>query len=64
MVPSVHFLVRQAARERLAAVRTLSPESRQRHLAMADDYERRAAELGRLSSSATDAKVSHFGRKR
>ena len=45
MVPSVHFLIRQAARERLAAARTLSEEARTRHRAMADLYMRRAEEL-------------------
>lgn len=45
MVPSVHFLVRQAARERLAAVRAVSEESKQRHLAMAELYARRAEEI-------------------
>lgn len=45
MVPSVHFLVRQAAREKIAAVRTLNDESKARHLAMAELYFRRAEEL-------------------
>lgn len=45
MVPSINFLLRQAARERLAAVRVLSDEAKQRHLAMAEVYERRAQEL-------------------
>ena len=45
MVPSVHFLIRQAARERLAAARTLNEESKARHSAMAELYMRRAAEL-------------------
>lgn len=45
LVPSIHFLVRQAARERLSAVRTLSEEARARHEAMAELYTRRAEEL-------------------
>ncbi len=45
MAPSVHFLVRQAARERMAAVRTVCEESKQRHLAMAELYSSRAEEL-------------------
>ena len=57
MVPSVHFLVRQAARERLAAVRTLSEHSKQRHLAMAELYIRRAEELSgiELENAASQA---------
>jgi hypothetical protein len=51
MVPSVHFLVRQAARERMAAVRAVSEESKQRHLAMADLYLLRAEELRNGSKS-------------
>ena len=43
--PSVHFFNRQAARERLAAMRALTEAARDRHLALAEDYHRRAAEL-------------------
>jgi hypothetical protein len=66
VVSSVHFLIRQAARERLAAVRTLSQDAKQRHLAMAELYERRAAELGggAPSQGEMDAKIIRFGRKR
>ena len=53
MVPSVHLLIRQAARERLAAVRTLSEQSKQRHLAMAELYTRRAEELSRIQNVKT-----------
>lgn len=45
MVPSVHFLIRQAAREKLAAARTLSEEARARHQAMAELYISRAQQL-------------------
>ena len=45
MIPSVHFLIRQAARERLAATRTLSEEAKERHRAMADLYMSRAEQL-------------------
>jgi hypothetical protein len=64
--PSVHFLVRQAARERLAAVRVLSEESRQRHLAMAEVYARRAEELrkGISDSIQADTGFADSGRKR
>lgn len=44
MYPSVHFFNRQAARERLAAMRALTETARQRHLALADDYRKRADE--------------------
>ena len=40
--PSVHFFNRQAAREKLAAKRALTEAARERHLALADDYQKRA----------------------
>jgi hypothetical protein len=43
--PSVHFLIRQAAREKLAAMRALTEAARQRHLTLADDYQKRAAAM-------------------
>ena len=42
MVPNVHFLNRQAAREKLAAKKALTEPARQRHLALAEDFEKRA----------------------
>jgi hypothetical protein len=45
MYPSVHFLNRQAAREKLAAKRALTETARDRHLALAEDYEKRAATM-------------------
>ena len=42
MYPSVHFFHRQAAREKLAAKRALTETARERHLALARDYEKRA----------------------
>jgi hypothetical protein len=42
LYPNVHFLTRQAARERLAATRALTEAARQRHLALAEDYRKRA----------------------
>ena len=45
MYPSVHFLNRQAAREKLAATRALTEAARQRHLALAEDYQKRAQAL-------------------
>ena len=42
MYPNVHFLNRQAAREKLAAKRALTEAARQRHLALAEDYQKRA----------------------
>jgi hypothetical protein len=44
--PSVHFLNRQAAREKLAAKRALTETARDRHLALAAHYEKRAEEMG------------------
>jgi hypothetical protein len=40
--PSVHYLNRQAAREKLAATRALTEAARQRHLALAEDFQKRA----------------------
>jgi hypothetical protein len=40
--PNVHVLNRQAAREKLAAKRALTDAARQRHLALAEDFEKRA----------------------
>lgn len=40
--PNVHFLTRQAARERLAAKRALTETARDRHLALAEDFLKRA----------------------
>jgi hypothetical protein len=42
LYPNVHFLNRQAAREKLAASRALTEAARDRHLALAEDYSRRA----------------------
>ena len=43
--PSVHFFHRQAAREKLAASRALTETARERHLALALDYQKRAEAL-------------------
>jgi hypothetical protein len=40
--PSIHFLDRQAMREKLAARKALTDAARERHLALAEDYSRRA----------------------
>jgi hypothetical protein len=40
--PNVHFLTRQAARERLAATRALTATARDRHLALAAEFLKRA----------------------
>jgi hypothetical protein len=40
--PSVHFLTRQAMREKLAASRALTEAARERHLALAEHYTNRA----------------------
>jgi len=39
---NVHFLTRQAAREKLAAKRALTDTARERHLALAEQYQKRA----------------------
>jgi len=44
--PSVHFFNRQAAREKLAALRALTDAARDRHLALAEDYQKRAQAMG------------------
>jgi hypothetical protein len=43
--PSIHFFHRQAAREKLAARRALTEAARQRHLALAEDYRKRAEQM-------------------
>ena len=47
--PSVHFFHRQAAREKLAAKKALTEAARQRHLALAEDFEKRAERMQRAS---------------
>ena len=42
MYPNFHFLTRRAVRERLAARQALTEAARERHLALADHYQRRA----------------------
>jgi hypothetical protein len=43
--PSVHFFTRQAARENLAAKQALTEAARLRHLALAENYQKRAEQL-------------------
>ncbi|MEA3079217.1 MAG: hypothetical protein QOF05_625 [Sphingomonadales bacterium] len=50
MYPSIHFFHRQAAREKLAASRALTEAARQRHLALAEDYARRAEQMRSTSA--------------
>jgi len=40
--PSVHYLNRQAAREKVAATKALTEAARSRHLSLAEDYQKRA----------------------
>jgi hypothetical protein len=49
--PNVHFLTRQAAREKLAAMRALTEAARQRHLALAQEYQQRAEAMRAFSAS-------------
>ena len=46
MFPNIHFLHRQATREKLAASKALTETARQRHLELAEQYLKRAAEAG------------------
>ena len=45
MLHNVHFYTRQAARESKAARKAVTEAARQRHLALADHYSRRAQQL-------------------
>jgi hypothetical protein len=42
LYPNVHVLHRQAAREKVAAKKALTEAARLRHLALAEDYQKRA----------------------
>jgi hypothetical protein len=42
--PNIHFLTRQATREKLAASKALTEAARERHLVLAEQYLKRAAE--------------------
>jgi hypothetical protein len=46
----MHFLNRQAAREKLAATRALTQAARERHLALAEDYMKRAEAAREVAS--------------
>ena len=48
---SVHFLTRQAAREKLAAMRALTETARERHLALAEDYSKRAEAMRSIAQA-------------
>lgn len=48
MFPSIHFLHRQASREKLAASKALTETARQRHLELADLYLKRAEQAQRM----------------
>lgn len=53
MLLNVHYLTRQAARERKAARQALTETARQRHLQLADHYALRAQELQQGASRAS-----------
>lgn len=42
MYPSMHFFTRQAAREKVAAQKAMTDAARERHLALAEDFQKRA----------------------
>jgi hypothetical protein len=44
--PNIHYLNRQAMREKLAAKQALTEAARLRHLALAEHYEKRAEAIG------------------
>jgi hypothetical protein len=46
--PSIHFLHRQATREKLAASKALTEAARQRHLELAEQYLKRAEQVQRM----------------
>jgi hypothetical protein len=46
--PSIHFLQRQATREKLAASKALTETARQRHLELAEQYLKRAEQARRV----------------
>ena len=44
LYPNIHFLNRQAAREKVAAKKALTEAARLHHLTLAEDYQKRAEE--------------------
>jgi hypothetical protein len=48
VLPNIHFLQRQATREKLAASKALTETARQRHLELAEQYLKRAEQAQRL----------------
>lgn len=57
MAPSVHSLVRRAARERLAAARTISDQSKEYHTALAERYARQAEDLAQQLGAMNASKM-------
>lgn len=51
MYPSVHFFTRQAAREKVAAQKALTEAARARHLALAEDYQKRAEAMRGIANA-------------
>jgi hypothetical protein len=43
--PNIHFLHRQATREKLAASKALTDAAKERHLALAEQYTKRAQKM-------------------
>jgi len=46
--PNIHFLHRQATREKLAASKALTETARRRHLELAEQYLKRAEQAQRM----------------
>lgn len=57
MAPSIHSLVRQATRERLAAARTISDQSKEYHTALAERYARQAEDLAQQLGAMNASKM-------
>lgn len=52
MVSNQRFYMRRAAEERTAAQRSITPQAREWHSKLAEDFARRAAECGSLTATA------------
>jgi hypothetical protein len=52
MVSNQRFYMRRAAEERTAAQRAITPQAREWHSKLAEDFARRAIESGAVTASA------------
>lgn len=51
MVSNQRFYMRRAAEERTAAQRSITPQAREWHSKLAEDFARRAAECGAVTAA-------------